>query len=156
MTRSLGSLPRFLRYLTTRPDAASVVLALASGPLAPFAPMGVLLWRVEDDALVCVAQTGLTASEASRYTVVPAAIDSRMWRAVRTDSVIVTHIVGDDVAVSPSQLAELDREHWSAFLARVQGRSVVRTPIRYAGRTVGGIGISHGSGPWFAVRWPGR
>jgi DNA-binding NarL/FixJ family response regulator len=144
---SLGSLPRFLRYLTTMPDPDSVILAMASGPLAAFAPMAVLLWRVEDDALVCLAHTGLSSDESDRYTVIPGAFDALIWRAVRTDRIIVTSITDEDSGHGTSQLAELDRDHWSTVVSRLQGRSVVRAPIRYAGQGIGAIGAITGL-PW--------
>jgi DNA-binding CsgD family transcriptional regulator len=140
MTSGLGALPQFLRFLSMFPPADGLLSAAAGGPLAPFHLRTAQIWVMHENALVSIAAIGHTPDAAERYSVLPPEIDTQLWRAVRSNQVMITGESDRD----DSAFATVDEAYWTSVLRRLEVVSVVRAPIAWQGEVVGILGLMAG------------
>lgn len=145
MSTGLGSLPAFLQYLGTFPDAGAAVASLVDGPLATFGARTAILWRLDDsqDALSAMGSFGHSQEELDRYSVIPLALDLPIVHCVRDRSIIVE----STARLTGTYLDGIDSTLLDGMAKRSTTVVVVSIPILHAGRTVGALGFG-GTQSW--------
>ena len=127
-----------LRHLATFPAPARVAETVVRGPGGALGLTTASVWRLDDESLVAVSQTGLPEGVEERYDVIPLAVSMPITIAVRENRIVVMTIA-DMVRDFPA--VAIDAAPWESTVERLPSDLAVFSPICAEGLPIGGLAV---------------
>lgn len=127
--------PGFLQYLTTFPQADSVVHAAIRGPLAEFGCKSASLWTHSNyQELVCIGMYGNDSYDVERYSRVSLDLQIPLTESFNTSSTILLPITN---VVDAYPILKIDQDFWDDVVEKNGDGDVGHVPIYLEGIPIG-------------------
>lgn len=127
-----------LRQLATFPAPHTVAESVVRGPGGALGLTTASVWRLQDDSLVAVSQTGLPEGVEDRYDVIPLTVAMPITVAVRENRVVAMS-VADMVREFPA--VAIDAEPWESTAEQLPAELAVFAPLCVEGLPIGGLAM---------------